>query len=80
MRRLILPVAILLTGCHNVTGPFEHRQPMRVDDPRLSIAEQEREGRARLALPVESPAVGPNSGISQGPIPSNWSRSRDEVR
>ena len=66
MRRRLLLVALLATGCHNVIGPFEHRPVERVDDPRLSIAEQEREGRARLPLPTESPRVLPPSGI-EGP-------------
>jgi hypothetical protein len=69
MRRSVLLLALLMAGCHNVIGPFEHRAPERVDDPRLSIREQEREGRARLALPEESRAVGPNSGVEiPGPI------------
>jgi hypothetical protein len=66
MRRVLMLVALLMAGCHNVTGPFEHRPVGRVDDPRLTIAEQEREGRARLALPVESPRVAPPSGV-EGP-------------
>jgi hypothetical protein len=69
MRRLLLLVALCAASCHNVTGPFGHRQPERVDDPHLSIGEQEREGRARLPLPTESRAVGPNSGVEiPGPI------------
>jgi hypothetical protein len=69
MRRFVLLLALLTAGCHNVSGPFEHRRPERVDDPRLSIGEQEREGRARLALPQESRNVGPNSGVEiPGPI------------
>jgi hypothetical protein len=60
MRRLFLLGALLLLGCrNNVVGPFAPRQPERVDDPRLPIAEQERRGRDRLAYPVASPAVGP---------------------
>jgi hypothetical protein len=71
MRRFILLVALLTAGCHNVIGPFGHRSPERVDDPRLSIGEQQREGRARLALPDESRAVGPTSGVEiPGPIQS----------
>jgi hypothetical protein len=70
MRRTVLLVAMLMAGCHNVISPFEHRTPARVDDPSLSIGEQEREGRARLALPEESRAVGPNSGVEiPGSIP-----------
>jgi hypothetical protein len=69
MRRTFFLVALLAAGCHNVNGPFEHRQPARVDDPRLSIGEQEREGRARLPLPQEGRAIGPNSGVEiPGPI------------
>ncbi len=69
MRRTVLLVALLMAGCQNVIGPFGHRTPARVDDPSLSIGEQERESRARLALPVESPAVGPSSGVEiPGPI------------
>ncbi len=66
MRRLCLIFALAVSGCHNVGGPFEHRQPQRVDDPALTIGEQQREGRARLPLPVDSPSVGPPSGV-EGP-------------
>jgi hypothetical protein len=70
MRRFVLLLALLTPACHNVTGPFEHRQPLRVDDPHLSIGEQEREGRARLALPQEAVSVGPLSGVEiPGPTP-----------
>ena len=63
MRRLFFLVVILAAGCNNVRGPFESRQPQRVDDPLLSTREQQRVGRASLALPDESPAVGPGSGV-----------------
>jgi hypothetical protein len=56
-------VALSLSGCHNVIGPFAHGPVERVDDPCLTISEQKREGRARLALPVESPLVAPPSGV-----------------
>jgi hypothetical protein len=69
MRRTLLLVALLTAGCHNVIGPFDHRKPERVDDPGYSIGEQEREARARLALPEESRQVGPNSGVEiPGPV------------
>jgi hypothetical protein len=57
----------MVAGCNNVTGPFAHRKPERVDDPLLSTNEQQRRGRDRLALPVESSAVGPMSGIEGTP-------------
>jgi hypothetical protein len=60
--RPILVVAILLAlvGCQNFVGPFQPRSPSRVDDPRLSPAEQERRTRAELALPQPSPNVAPS--------------------
>lgn len=56
MRRLFLFGALLLMGCSgNLVGPFAPRPPQRVDDPLLSINEQEKRGRDRLAYPDESP-------------------------
>ena len=59
MRRLIVVGVLLLAGCRSVVGPFEHRDPQRVDDPLLSIGEQERRSRDRLALPEWSSKVAP---------------------
>ena len=59
MRRIFLTGVLILAGCQNVAGPFARRPPQRVDDPLLSINEQEMRGRDRLALPLESPNVGP---------------------
>jgi hypothetical protein len=47
-----------------VVGPFEHRDPQRVDDPLLSIGEQERRGRDRLALPEQSVTVAPRTDVN----------------
>jgi hypothetical protein len=53
---------LLLAGCQNVVGPREHRaDPVKVDDPRLTISEQQRQGRDRLALPEMSPNVAPRT-------------------
>jgi hypothetical protein len=62
IRRLILSSCLLLAGCSSVSGPFAPRTPQRVDDPLLSIGEQERRGRDRLALPDESKAIAPTDG------------------
>ncbi len=61
MRRLFLIVPLLLlAGCRNVEGPFAHRDnPVQVDDPRLTLEEQKRLERDRLALPEDSPNIGP---------------------
>ena len=62
MHRLYLAGLLFLAGCQNVTGPFEHRKPERVDDPLLSITEQQRRGRDRLALPEDS-VLAPRAGV-----------------
>jgi hypothetical protein len=55
MNRLCLLGILLLAGCQGVVGPRERRDnPQQVDDPRLSIYEQEKRGRDRLALPESS--------------------------
>lgn len=62
MRSFILMGALLLiTGCQSTVGPFQSRKPERVDDPLLTISEQERRGRDRLALPEESRSVLPRT-------------------
>ncbi len=71
MRRIFVLVALCLTGCNGVVGPFSHRKPERVDDPLLATSEQQRRGRDRLALPVESRAVGPRSGVEGVPGVAN---------
>jgi hypothetical protein len=56
MRRLFVVAVLALAGCQGVVGPFARPpRPDRVDDPRLSISEQERKGRDRLAYPDETP-------------------------
>jgi hypothetical protein len=60
MHRLLWLGVLFLVGCRsNTIGPFEHRNPERVDDPLLSINEQQRRARERLAFPEDSPTVGP---------------------
>jgi hypothetical protein len=61
MRRLFLLSALLVMGCQSVVGPFSHREPQRVDDPRLSISEQERRGRDRLEYQEIEPNVLPRT-------------------
>jgi hypothetical protein len=66
MRRILVTGVLLLAGCRsNVIGPFEHRRPERVDDPTLTIPEQQRRGRDRLALPDDSSTTGPPSGVER---------------
>lgn len=63
MRRLLMTSLVLLAGCQNLAGPFQARPAVRVDDPRLSIEDQEKLGRDRLALPDPAPVPsGPDFG------------------
>jgi hypothetical protein len=64
MRRVLLGSLLLLTGCQNIVGPRAAR-PVRVDDPRLPVPEQERRGRAYLSLPDQSYLSGPVGGMSR---------------
>ena len=59
---LLLGLLFSLAGCQSVNGPFMPRARERVDDPRLSISEQESRGRDRYALPDNALQVGPQSG------------------
>ena len=63
---LILGAIFFMAGCQNLSGPFAWRSPARIDDPRLSIGEQESRGRDRWAIPEESPRVAPSSGNVYG--------------
>src|SRR5437016_4779700 len=62
MRRLLMLCVLIVTGCQNVVGPFEHRQARRVDDPCLPIPEQQRWGRDRYAWQYESSSALPSTG------------------
>lgn len=70
MHRYILLGVLLLAGCQNLVGPFASRKPERVDDPLLTISEQQRRGRDRLALPDESANVAPRTGTGMPPLGS----------
>ena len=68
MRRIIiLGIVLCLAGCQHVIGPFAPREPVRVDDPQISISEQESRGRDRWAIPDNSPKVGPTTGVGLRP-------------
>jgi hypothetical protein len=62
MRGTVLAGMLLLTGCAGLQGPRAHFcKPEIVDDPRISLAEQESRGRDRLALPEPSNDVAPRT-------------------
>ncbi|MCE9567075.1 MAG: hypothetical protein K8U57_34160 [Planctomycetes bacterium] len=65
MRRVLMMVIVLLssTACTRFAGPLAVRQMDRADAPGYTIEEQEKRGRARLALPDDDRAVGPKTNI-----------------
>ncbi len=67
MQRMMFVGVLLLVGCQDVVGPFEHRKAQRVDDPMLTIPEQERRARDRLPLPDDSITLPPSGVPLPGP-------------
>ena len=63
MCRLFLAGLLFAAGCQSVQGPFARRPPERFDDPMLSIDEQERRGRERLALPFDRGDTAPRTRV-----------------
>lgn len=49
-RRFVIAVLLVAAGCQSQGGGLLYRQQDRADDPRYSIAEQQRRTRERLAL------------------------------
>ena len=70
MRRLLLPCVLLVAGCTGVEGPRFHRaNPQQVDGPCLTLEEQKRRKRDRLAVPEDSPNVGPPTYFNPPGVP-----------
>jgi hypothetical protein len=60
--RILLAGLLCTTGCQGVIGPFERPcYPVYVNNPCLTIAEQEQRKREALALPERSPEIGPRT-------------------
>jgi hypothetical protein len=65
MRRLcFLGLVLALTGCQNNSGSLGYRKSGRVDDPMLSIAEQESRGRLRYSY-IEDDRLSPKTGVDR---------------
>ena len=72
MRQFFLLGVLLLVGCQGVEGPRFHRDnPVQIDDPRLTIEEQQRRSRDRIALPDSSPNVGPPTYLESPGAPAS---------
>jgi hypothetical protein len=71
MHRICLVGVLLLAGCQGIVGPRQRAElPQRVDVPCLPMDEQKRRAREMLALPDNSPSVGPQT----------WMEPPDAVR
>jgi hypothetical protein len=60
MRWIVIAGLVALAGCQGVVGPLERfcrNEP--VANPCLSRPEQEQRRRDQLALPIDSPLIGP---------------------
>lgn len=58
MRRMLAIGLLMLAGCQGVVGPFQRaRMKDPVDDPSLTLSEQERKARDRLAYPDNPPSL-----------------------
>lgn len=64
MWRFAFAGMLLLAGCQHVKGPLQAR-PQRVDDPILTIDEQQRRGRDQLALPEDQSSLTPKTYIDR---------------
>jgi hypothetical protein len=62
MHRLCLLGILLLAGCQGLVGPRQRRDnPQPVSDPSLTMDEQQRRARDRLALPEPSVDLAPRT-------------------
>jgi hypothetical protein len=62
MHRNLFAGLVLLAGCQGTVGPAQRAcQTDRIDNPCLTVPEQQQRFRDRLALPLESPALGPRT-------------------
>lgn len=74
MLRILLFGAIMTAaGCQSSRGDLLYRQSGQADDPRYSIAEQERRGRARLSVIEDDVSIGPKVYVDR-PNPTGMGR------
>jgi hypothetical protein len=69
MHRILLVGLLVLAGCQGVVGPFQRRAAPS-DNRSLTIDEQERSSRDRLALPQGGAEIGPRTGAEQPFVPN----------
>jgi hypothetical protein len=62
LKRFMLILALLMSGCESLRGPFAPKPASRIDDPNLSISEQEVRGRDRIGLPDNTNPLPPEAG------------------
>ncbi len=66
MRRLLLLAMLLAAGCENLRGPLAPKPATPIDNPNLSIREQQVLGRDRIGLPDNSSVLPSEAGARPG--------------
>lgn len=64
MYRLVLIGLLFTIGCQSDRGSLFYRKPSRVDDPTLSIDEQQRRGRERYSY-IEDGSLTPRAYVDR---------------
>jgi hypothetical protein len=74
-RVFLVALLLLGAGCQGLVGPRQRReQGVWIDDPRLSIPEQQQRKRDQLALPENSPQITPRTGAEEPSIRGAYPR------
>lgn len=64
MRLCLLGLLFALAGCQSNPSSLGYRKPNRVDDPMLSIGEQQSRGRERYSY-IEDDRLAPKTGVDR---------------
>jgi hypothetical protein len=64
MRLCVLGLLFALAGCQSNSSSLGYRKPNRVDDPMLSIGEQQSRGRERYSY-IEDDRLVPKMGVDR---------------
>jgi hypothetical protein len=64
MRLCLFGLLLALAGCQSNPGSLGYRKPNRVDDPMLSIGEQQSRGRERYSY-IEDDRLSPKMGVDR---------------
>ncbi len=63
MSRCLILLVIAAAGCRNIDGPCAARNKPPINEPGLTISEQERRARDKYPIPSDNFRIGPPTGI-----------------